>query len=164
MISNNKPNDLSPDVKYAYDTFIKSAIGYFKVVDNNDLLQEEYNDVKFPDDICSVSTSDSSSNLHINNEANKLLMRSIKIDLPTLDKYVKRSSNKKEQKCLRDRKRYSLLGWNKEETSSLRYLLRYSTRLVSEKSKQERPLSKLIVNPDEISTDDLNSILFLISS
>lgn len=100
LISNNKPNDLSPDVKYAYDTFIKSAIGYFKVVDNNDLLQEEYNDVKFPDDICSISDTDMSSNLDVNNEANKLLMRSIKIDLPTLDKYVKRTSNKKEQNII----------------------------------------------------------------
>ena len=100
LISNNKPNDLAPDVKYAYDTFIKSAIGYFKVVDNNDLLQEEYNDVKFPDDICSISETDTSSNLYVNNEANKLLMRSIKIDPPTLDKYVKRTSNKKEQNII----------------------------------------------------------------
>ena len=62
LISNKKPNDLAPDVKYAYDTFIKSAIGYFKVVDNNDLLQEEYNDVEFPHDICSISDTDMSSN------------------------------------------------------------------------------------------------------
>lgn len=100
LISNKKPNDLAPDVKYAYDTFIKSAIGYFKVVDNNDLLQEEYNDVEFPHDICSISDTDMSSNLDVNNEANKLLMRSIKIDPPTLDKYVKRSSNKKEQNII----------------------------------------------------------------
>jgi len=95
LISNNKPNDLSPDVKYAYDTFIKSTIDYFKVIDNNDLLQEEYKDINFPLDICSVPSSDLSSNLVVNNEADKLLMRSIKIEPPTLDKYVKRSSCKK---------------------------------------------------------------------
>jgi len=96
LISNNKPNDLSPDVKYAYDTFIKSTIDYFKVIDNNDLLQEEYKDVEFSLDICSDLNTYISSNLDINNEANKLLMRSIKIDPPTLDKYVKRTSHKKE--------------------------------------------------------------------
>ena len=48
IISNTLPEDLSPDVKYAYDTFIKSSIDYFKVLDKNDLLQEEYIDVEFP--------------------------------------------------------------------------------------------------------------------
>ena len=56
-----------------------------KVVDNNDLLQEEYKDVEFPLHICSNSDTDMSANLDVNNEANKLLMRSIKIDPPTLD-------------------------------------------------------------------------------
>lgn len=105
LISNNKPNDLSPDVKYAYDTFIKSTIDYFKVIDNNDLLQEEYKDINFPLDICSVPSLDLSSNLDVNNEANKLLMRSIKIDPPTLDKYVKRSSHKKETNIILPRSR-----------------------------------------------------------
>ena len=36
MINNNNPDDLSPDVKYAYNTFIKSSINYFKIIDNND--------------------------------------------------------------------------------------------------------------------------------
>jgi hypothetical protein len=93
IISNNSPDDLSPDVKYAYDNFIKSAIDYFKVVDNNDLLQEEYKDVEFPLHICSINDTDISSNFV---EADKLLMRSIKIEPPTLDKYVKRSSHKKQ--------------------------------------------------------------------
>ena len=90
IISSNPPEDLVPDVKYAYDTFVKSAIDYFKVVDNNDLLQEEYKDIDFPPDICSGDLPENSM------EADKLLMRSIKMDLPTLDKYVKRTSNKKE--------------------------------------------------------------------
>lgn len=93
IISNTPPQDLAPDVKYAYDNFIKSAIDYFKVVDNNDLLQEEYKDVEFPLDICNDIVTDSSDNFI---EANKLLMRSIKMDLPTLDKYVKRTTTKKE--------------------------------------------------------------------
>lgn len=96
IINNTPPDNLAPDVKYAYDTFIKSSINYFKVLDNNDLLQEEYKDVEVPLHICSISDTDMSSNLDVNNEANKLLMRSIKIDPPTLDKYVKRSSHKKE--------------------------------------------------------------------
>ncbi len=93
IISNNSPEDLAPDVKYAYDTFIKSSIGYFKVIDNNDLLQEEYKDIQFPLHICNDNDIDSSSNLV--EAADKLLMRSVEMDLPTLDKYVKRISHEK---------------------------------------------------------------------
>ena len=104
LISNNSPEDLSPDVKYAYDTFIKSTIHYFKIVDNNDLLQEEYKDVEFPAYICdNDNNNDNATNNDNYNsdvsgnfmEANKIMMRSVKMDLPTLDKYVKRSTNKK---------------------------------------------------------------------
>jgi len=91
----NLPIDLSPDVKYAHDTFIKSSINYFKVTDNNDLLQEEYKDINN-----SLDNNDLSCNLlniEDNNNADILLMRSIKVDLYTLDKYVKRTSIKKNE-------------------------------------------------------------------
>jgi len=92
IITNNTPEDLSPDVKYAYDTFIKASIHYFKVSDNNDLLQEEYKDVDMSLDNCSEDCVGEKKNLSYNDEANKLLMRSVKMDVPTLDKYVKRTT------------------------------------------------------------------------
>jgi hypothetical protein len=93
LITNNHPEELSPDVKYAYDTFIKSSIKYFKIIDNNDLLQEEYKDINFPDEICMNDiVLDISGN---SMEADKLMMRPVKMELPTLDKYIKRSGNKK---------------------------------------------------------------------
>ena len=100
IISNQSPSDMPPDVKYAYDTFIKASIHYFKVADNNDLLQEEYKDVDFPLHECSEQLDESAINIIANNEANKLLMRSVKMDLPTLDKYVKRTSVKKENNVI----------------------------------------------------------------
>jgi hypothetical protein len=100
LISNKIPDDLPPDVKYAYDTFIKGAIHYFKVADNNDLLQQEYKDVDIPLHICSSLETDLSENIVVHNEANKLLMRSVKMDLPTLDKYVKRTSHKKKEEVI----------------------------------------------------------------
>jgi hypothetical protein len=95
IISNQSPLDMPPDVRYAYDTFIKASIHYFKVADNNDLLQEEYKDVRFSLNECSEQADDMSINIIANNEANKFLMRSVKMDMPTLDKYVKRTSVKK---------------------------------------------------------------------
>jgi hypothetical protein len=100
IISNNHPNDLSPDVKYAYDTFIKASIHYFKVLDNNDLLQEDYKDIEFPIQECSDSSTNLSENSVVNNEANKIIMRSVKMDVPTLDKYVTRTSYKKKDEII----------------------------------------------------------------
>lgn len=100
IISNTPPEDLAPDVKYAYNTFLKSAIDYFKVIDNNDLLQEEYKDIDISLYTSCDNYIDLSTNLVVNNEADKLLMRSIKIDTHTLDKYVKRISHKKENNII----------------------------------------------------------------
>jgi hypothetical protein len=96
LISNDYTEDLSPDVKYAYDTFIKTTINYFKIVDNNDLLQEEYKDLDFLPELSDNENGNDSKNLDISGnfmEADKLIMRSVKMDLP-LDKYVKQGSNK----------------------------------------------------------------------
>jgi hypothetical protein len=95
IISNTSPNDLSPDVKYAYDTFIKTSINYFKVADNNDLLQEEYKDI-IPECINNNNIDLSENSI----EADTLMMRSVKMDTSTLDKYVKRISHKKQEKII----------------------------------------------------------------
>jgi hypothetical protein len=96
IITGNSPIDLLPDVKYAYSNFLTESIRYFKTVDNNDIIQSEYKDMEFPPEIrCDVN--DVSGNVV---DADKLLMRSIKIDVPTLDKYVTRISTKKKEKII----------------------------------------------------------------
>ena len=100
IISNKPPSDMPPDVKYAYNTFIKASIHYFKVADNNDLLQEEYKDVDFSIQECSEQDALLTEISVVNDEANKLLMRSVKMDVPTLDKYVKRTSVKKDNNII----------------------------------------------------------------
>ena len=97
VISNNAPDDLPPDVKYAYDTFLNSAIHYFKTIDNNDIIQCEYNnrDNQEEEVACEVCSQDLSLNKTTNFDADKLLMRSIKNDIYTLDKYVTKTVVKK---------------------------------------------------------------------
>lgn len=96
IISGNSPDDLLPDVKYAYSNFLNASISYFKTIDNNDIIQSEYKDIDFPPEIC-CDSNDASGNV-VN--ADKLLMRSIKMDVPTLDKYVKRTSTKKKEEII----------------------------------------------------------------
>ena len=42
LLSKEEPPNLLPDVKYAFDNYIKSCIHFFKVSDSNDILQQEY--------------------------------------------------------------------------------------------------------------------------
>ena len=103
IITNNEPADLLPDVKYAYDNFINSCIHYFKAIDNNDLIQAEYDnmEIKNENNMTTEETiSDNHDKFSQNTEADKLLMRSIKIDVPTLDKYVKKTSTKKKENII----------------------------------------------------------------
>ena len=116
LINGNEPENLSPDIKYAYDNFINTTIQYFKTIDNNDILQSEYKDVIFSLDISSNSFIDSSANLHTENlhtenlhtenlhteilDADLLLTRSIKLEVPTLDKYVTRTRTKKKEEII----------------------------------------------------------------
>ena len=92
MINGTPPEDLLPDVKYAYDNFINASIHYFKTIDNNDIIQAEYADLdKSLTNYGEINYVLDASGLNIQNvvEADKLLMRSVKVDLPpTLDKYV----------------------------------------------------------------------------
>ena len=96
LINGNEPENLSPDIKYAYDNFINTTIQYFKTIDNNDIIQSEYKDVIFSLDNSSNSLIDSSANLKTEIlDADLLLTRSIKLEVPTLDKYVTRIRTKK---------------------------------------------------------------------
>ena len=99
LITKEEPENLLPDVKYAYDNFINSCINYFKTIDNNDLIQEEYKGLdEIPDIINIPELKD--NNLQTEEEANKLLMRSIKITTLPLDNFVKRKSTKVEEKLI----------------------------------------------------------------
>ena len=101
IINGNKPEHLSPDVKYAYDNFINTSIQYFKTVDNNDIIQSEYKDIILYLDVSNNTYIDSSSNYNTNNlEVDLLLTRSIKLEAPTLDKYIKKTRTKKKDELV----------------------------------------------------------------
>jgi hypothetical protein len=101
LINKLEPDDLLPDVKYAYDNFINASINYFKTIDNNDLLQEEYKTLDEEENVAlenlnAVPELGDDDNVVGLEEADKLLMRSIKITTAPLDKFVKRKSIKPE--------------------------------------------------------------------
>lgn len=77
------------DVKYTFDNYIKTCISYFKTLDNNDILQEEYKEFDLSDEDVEANNINSMASYENKQELDKLLMRSIKMGNP-LDKFVKK--------------------------------------------------------------------------
>jgi hypothetical protein len=87
LITKEEPLDLFPDVKYTFDNFVDSCIQYFKSKDNNDIIQSEYKNIEENNIISELLESNIDGD-YIEDEANKLLMRSIKITNSSLDNFV----------------------------------------------------------------------------
>jgi hypothetical protein len=99
IINGNVVENLSPDVKYAYDNFLNHSINYFKTIDNNDIIQSEYKGIDFSNEELS-NNIDCSTNFIKNSGVDFLLTRSIKIEVPTLDKYVTIKHNKNKEEII----------------------------------------------------------------
>jgi hypothetical protein len=102
--SNNeeKENTIAPDVKYAFEQYIKSCIQYFKLVDNNDVIQEKYKDLDIVKENNDIEEEEKEDNQEkdklIQDEEeleknNSLWVRSIKMYNPSLDSFI----NKKQE-------------------------------------------------------------------
>jgi len=81
----------SSDVISAFNLYSKTCIEYFKILDITDIIQDSYLEMSDP-----KKNSDQFSDVLENqDEANKYMMRSIKIEAqPTMDKFVKRIPTK----------------------------------------------------------------------
>lgn len=111
LINKNKPTNLPPDVKYAFDNYMKSCIDYFKTIDNNDIIQDEYKDLNDLNEIMNEHLNnellDSDLNLESKEEADKLMMRSINLK-PTLNNFIQKVKIKSEEIILPKQKEINL--------------------------------------------------------
>jgi hypothetical protein len=104
IISGKPPQDLFLDVKSTYETFVTTAINYFKAIDRSDIIQSEYGESVSVEDL-SNNTIDGSMNCSINdatdyNEGLLSSLRSVKMNTPTLDKYVTKIRTKKKEELI----------------------------------------------------------------
>jgi len=86
LLSNESPDRLTNDVKFAFDNYVLSCVNYFKNVDKTDIIQEDYADLEIDN-----NNEIDIDNMMIENidDANQIMMRSIKIqNAPTLDNFV----------------------------------------------------------------------------
>ena len=96
---------LLPDVKYSFDNYIKACIHSFKVLDNNDIIQSEYDNIKKieaseatkgsnettsqDDAVHSNATIEEPENNNQPTADNALIRSNIRIINPSLDSFIK---------------------------------------------------------------------------
>lgn len=88
---------VAPDIKYAFDNLVKTCIHYFKILDRNDIIQEDYNgfveEIKEKKDL-------SESEQFLKEENEKLLMRSVKLSNHSLDNFIKIKMTKQAEELI----------------------------------------------------------------
>ena len=75
---------VTPDLLNAFDNYVKACIHNFKIIDKNDIIQEDYKDMNF----LYLSETLENEIQNNSNENNKLIMRTIK-EKSNLDNFVK---------------------------------------------------------------------------
>ena len=79
-----------PDIKYAFDNLVKTCVSYFKILDRNDIIQEDFNDFnKGINEEIKEEKELSESEQFLKEENEKLLMRSVKMSTHSLDNFIK---------------------------------------------------------------------------
>jgi hypothetical protein len=107
LMSKEEMTNISPDVKYAFDNFVKTCIFHFKTEDTCDILQEEYKNMDESGNIL-PDTSDLNflDDNNVNSvDADKLMMRTIKMPNSCLTQFVKKKSTTKKDNIILPKKK-----------------------------------------------------------
>lgn len=100
LIFKEEEEIILPDIKNAFEHYVKTCVEYFKILDESDIIQDDYNDL----DLDTVSNLIMDNEPYVNSDV--LLMRTIKV--PPLDKFVKRTVFKKEDAVIPIQKEINL--------------------------------------------------------
>jgi len=95
ILLNDPSVKITNDIQFIFENYVNHCIQYFKMVDRVDLIQEDYHIEDYTHDKSVVD--DANITLCNSESADKLLLRSVKINNYTLDKFVKVISTKKDE-------------------------------------------------------------------
>ena len=82
------PENVTPDVKYAFDNFAKTCIRYFKMIDSADIIQEDYTSIIESENLAKLDNILGVTDALNQDEANKLMMRSITMPALTIADFI----------------------------------------------------------------------------
>lgn len=112
LLLNVQEDNLPYDIKFAFENYVIICSQYFKTIDKSDIIQSDYeNDDHIdnkPNNTLIENVNLHESSFENTTEANKWMLRSIKTEKCTLDKFVKIKSITKEQPIIPVQKEINL--------------------------------------------------------
>lgn len=100
LLSKEKPENLFPDVEYAFNNYVNSCVHYFRAIDSNDILQTEYTSFNELTTLDGLILGLEDDNISYKEDADKLMMRSINISNHSLDHFITRKITKKPEEMI----------------------------------------------------------------
>jgi hypothetical protein len=88
LLLGESPENVTPDVKYAFDNFAKTCIKYFKTIDITDIIQEDYTSIIENENLAKLDNILGATDALNQDDANKLMMRSINMHALTMADFV----------------------------------------------------------------------------
>ena len=92
LLLGETPENVTPDVKYAFDNFAKTCIRYFKMTDSADIIQEDYMAIIENENLAKLDNILGAPDTLNQDEANQLMMRSINITAVTMDHFITKTN------------------------------------------------------------------------
>lgn len=106
LLLNVQEEALPNDIVFAFENFVKLCSQYFKMIDKTDIIQGDYHLEESSHNI--LDNNIESSPTENTDDANKLMLRSIKTENYTLDKFIKIKTIIKEQPIIPVQKEINL--------------------------------------------------------
>jgi hypothetical protein len=92
--------ELFPDIKYAFDIYVKNCVEYFKTLDKSDILQEDYKNIETEINIVAEDTPDiQDAPDDMTKQINKLIMNDIINTSKTNDDSLKPKEEEEKKQC-----------------------------------------------------------------
>lgn len=92
LLLGESPENVTPDVKYAFDNFAKTCIQYFKTIDSTDIIQEDYTAIIEHENLAKLDHILGATDELNQADANQLMMRSINIASLTMDNFITKTN------------------------------------------------------------------------
>jgi len=90
---------INPSVENAFNEYVATLIKYFKIIDTNDILQEDLNNIQVR------NNTNTEMNANIEYEANEMMMNNANDNDGTLNTFVKMNKNKNHEKIIMPEKK-----------------------------------------------------------
>jgi hypothetical protein len=98
ILLNSPPDTITSDINIAFENYAKTCTHYFKMIDKTDIIQSDYDKEQELDNATCSTTNMLDNEAEL--QANKLMMRSIKTNKYTLDRFVKITTTKQDHQII----------------------------------------------------------------